>query len=597
MRELNSNLIVTPSLLLIDDSIAIHRLAEVMLRLVGVSVEHAYSGKEGLALAVSRPTDLVLLDYQMPDMDGLAVLKTLKREPSLESIPVIMITASDDPQLITEAFASGASDFVRKPLIKSEFTARILSALKTQRLIRELEIAALTDPLTGLANRNGLSLQIAKSFDRTSDAKQSRAVLFFDLDRFKQINDSLGHGVGDQLIREVARRLGVELQCNPAILGRSSSSTLARVGGDEFLVFMEGVASAKDAKQISEHLINSLSQPYTFGSNFFYSTGSAGVAFSVDESLQSDDLVRLADIALNEAKKAGRSCSRLFDQGMRENCEHQFRLEAELRKAVLNKDFHLVYQPIIELASGRIDSVEALIRWDHPEHGVVSPAEFIPISEDTGLIKEIGDWCMETAFLQFADWKRNIPRDAPKSISVNIARQQLSQPNFSERVRAIAKSTGVSTQCVNLEITESELMVNLSVAIEALTNLRNQGFKIHVDDFGTGYSSLACLNQFPIDVLKLDRSIIADIASRRYPAKLVEFVLRLARETDVSVIAEGIETQQQLDLLTGWRCRFGQGFLIARPMIAESFAGFAHTWNGKHLAPIVMPRRTQSKLS
>jgi len=581
-----------PSLLLIDDDEGIHDLVDVMLKPFEVSIEHAYSGREGLAMAISQRPDLVMLDYQMPDVDGLTVLKSLKREFTLEAIPTIMITASDDPTLISQTFALGAADYVRKPFVQSELKARVFAALKTQRLMRELEIAAQTDPLTGLLNRKALSQRFLQ--DRCGHASptgKSQASLYIDLDQFKRINDTLGHGVGDQLIQEVASRLDTELQFNPSIQAMSHSYSLARVGGDEFIAVIDGIFNSQDALRIAQHLSNALSRRYSIGSNSFYSSASFGVAYSSDGSVQLEDLMQKSDIALYQAKSAGRDCVMLFDRQMQERLQHRESLERSLRIAVDNRDFHLVYQPIIDLGSGRIDSVEALIRWDHPEHGVVSPGEFIPLAEEIGLINEIGRWCMEEAFQQLSAWKRTIPCDAPKCISVNVARQQLLQPRFAEQVLEIANKHGVSPKNVHLEVSESEMMIDVNISTEAMRSLRKYGFKIHVDDFGTGYSSLACLNQFPIDTLKLDRSLIANITTQPYSRKLVEFVLRLAKETNVSLIAEGIETQEQHDLLIEWGCQFGQGYLIARPMPGESYSSFASVWNRKHSSSVLIPNR------
>jgi len=580
-----------PLLLLIDDDVEIHKLVEVMLKPFEVLIEHAYSGREGLAMALSQRPDLVMLDYQMPDVDGLTLLKSLKQEQTLEAIPTIMITASDDPTLISQTFALGAADYVRKPFVQSELKARVFAALKTQRLMRELEIAAQTDHLTGLLNREALSQRVLQdNCEHAFPNGKSQAVVYVDLDQFKQVNDTLGHGVGDQLIQEVASRLDKELQFNPSIRRMLHSYSLARVGGDEFIAVIDGVTNSQNALRIAQHLANSLSRRYSFGNNSFYSSASFGVAYSSEESIQTTDLVQMSDIALYEAKAEGRDCVRLFDRQMQDRLHHRASLESSLRTAVTNREFHLVYQPIVDLSSGRIDSVEALIRWDHPEHGVVSPGEFIPLAEETGLINEIGRWCMEEAFQQFSAWKRMIPLEAPKCISVNLARQQLLQPGFAEQVLAIAKKHGVSAKSVHLEVTESEMMIDVNVSTEAMSSLRRSGFKIHVDDFGTGYSSLACLNQFPIDTLKLDRSLIANITTHAYSRKLVEFVLRLAKETNVSLIAEGIETQEQYDLLIEWGCQFGQGYLIARPMPGESYSSFASVWNRKHPSRALMPK-------
>lgn len=575
------------TILIIDDAAEIHNLAKVVLQPHGMKLLSAYNGREGLALALRNTPDLILLDYQMPDVDGLSVLKFLKGEPSLASIPVIMVTASNDPQLVIDTFANGAADYVRKPFISSELQARVLASLRVQKLISELCESAQSDALTKLPNRRAFNRQLIRTLDHGAGGKGgSLAIFFIDLDQFKLINDSLGHSFGDRVIQEVAKRLQNELNDNPLIRRRTHTCSLARVGGDEFLVLADGIDQQSDAQFIAECLINSLSERYSIGSHCLYSSCSIGIAFADANrratTYEADDLIRNADIALYEAKASGRACSRVFDTHMRERVERRVEIECELRRATERKEFHLVYQPIVNLSTGRFESVEALIRWDHPVRGVVSPAEFIPIAEETGLINDIGEWCMQNAFRQFAKWQRESPVNAPKSINVNIARQQLLRPRFFEQVAEIASAEGLSPSQIHLEITESEIMSEPEVSISVLKTLRDAGFKIDIDDFGTGYSSLACLSQFPVDTLKIDRGLIAHITHDRYSAKLVEFVLRLAQETNIKVVAEGIELLEQSTLLNAWGCELGQGFLMARPMKAELILTFADKWNREH---------------
>ena len=270
MSELNQTSKSKQLLLLIDDAEHCHRLVEVMLKSFDVSIEHAYCGREGLAMPIAHPPDLVLLDYMMPDVDGLTILKSLKQEPTLATIPTILITASDDTNLISQAFAAGAADYVRKPFVHSELMARVIAALKTQRLVRELETAAQTDPLTGLLNRKALSQRVFKDQPNLAfSSGKSQAVIYIDLDQFKRINDLHGHCVGDQLIQEVAGRLNNELQFNTSIHRMSQSYSLARVGGDEFIAVIEGVSSEKDAQSIAEQLASALAKQYCIGSNTF----------------------------------------------------------------------------------------------------------------------------------------------------------------------------------------------------------------------------------------------------------------------------------------------------------------------------------------
>jgi EAL domain-containing protein (putative c-di-GMP-specific phosphodiesterase class I) len=297
---------------------------------------------------------------------------------------------------------------------------------------------------------------------------------------------------------------------------------------------------------------------------------------SKGQYLSPDDIIRDADIAMYEAKDAGRGCSRFFESGMRNRAMKRWQVDTDLRQAIELNQFCLQYQPIISLKTGLVESVEALVRWNHPERGRVPPNDFIPMAEETGLIVAIGEWVMRTACNQFAEWQILDPDGTPNHISINLSRQQLLQPNFCELFRSALLQSGISASCVHFEITESEMMHDLKKCVSQVQTLRSMGAKIDLDDFGTGYSSLACLHQLPIDVLKLDRSLISNMDSGGHYSKLVDLVLQFLSETPIQVVAEGIETEDQLEKLQYLQCQLGQGYFFSKPIDADKIQSFVN---------------------
>ncbi len=564
--------------LLIDDAPEIHEIANKHLSKIGLRLLSAFNGQEGLEAAIREQPSVILLDYMMPGFDGLDTLRQLKRCSQTTTIPVIMITAADDDIVLSKAFDAGAVDYVRKPLKVTELQARIVSALKTQTLIATLKHTAERDALTGFYNMSTFIKNINRHLHDSIAGAHTSTLIYVDIDNFKTINDCLGHSHGDRLILETANKISHVLTEYFQSLGQQPKFLTARVGGDGFLLFYPGLSETLSVQKILEHLRIQLSSQFTTCNKAFYTSASLAAVFDHRGRLHAEELILRADIALSAAKHAGRNCWKIFDDAMQERFEHRVALEQDLRTACQQKQFHLVYQPIVSLKTKQLHSVEALLRWDHPELGLVSPSEFIPLAESTGLIAPIGEWCMQAAFEQFARWRREEPICCPRAIHVNLSRKQLLQPSFVEQVCTYARREKLPFHCIHLEVTESEIMSNLAQAIQVLKEMRRCGFKIDIDDFGTGYSSLACLSQFPVDTIKLDRSLIADICTKSFSAKLVELVIKLGSENGITVIAEGIETDSQEHKLNELQCQFAQGFLFARPLHAESLLAFAKSW-------------------
>jgi len=442
-------------------------------------------------------------------------------------------------------------------------------------LEEELRTAALTDKLTGLPNRTLFCDRLQQAVLRHQRLKDYHfAVLFVDLDRFKIINDSLGHDVGDLMLQEIGRRLHAAVRAGDSLSRTSPPHTTARLGGDEFVVLLDGLSRPEDATAVAGRLLDVLSQQYRLGEYELFTTASIGIVASDVAADTADQVLRDADTAMYEAKLAGKGQYMVFSAPMRQRMQNRLSLENDLRKALDAGQLFLVYEPIVSLTTGQIKRFEVLLRWRHPERGVVMPGEFISIAEETGLILPIGEWVLREACAQFNRWRISLGDAAPPSISVNLSRNQLMLRSLPETIQGILEQTGMPAARLHLEVTESAVMRDAAAATRTLHAIKAIGVKLDMDDFGTGYSSLACLHQFPIDVLKIDRSFVMNIERGRDYAALVHAVAQLAQNLDIQVVAEGIETADQALILQSLDCEFGQGYLFSKPMLADQAARF-----------------------
>ena len=365
--------------------------------------------------------------------------------------------------------------------------------------------------------------------------------MFIDLDRFKLVNDSLGHSSGDAVLIEAAHRLQKSIQCTGPASRNESNAVVARFGGDEFVVLLESIPSPEEAELVAEKILSVMQAPYMVGGRSIYCNASIGVVTCNGQYNTPEELIRDADIAMYESKDGGRGCYRVFNSCMRNRAHKRLQMDSDLRRAIELNQFKLQYQPIVNLETGRVESVEALVRWHHPDRGIIPPLDFIPFAEETGLIVAIGEWVMRTACLQYADWQTIDPSAMPNHISINLSRQQLVQRDLPQVFHDTLVESGIDPNRVHFEITESEIMNDLQASIQAINALRATGAKIDLDDFGTGYSSLACLHELPIDVLKLDRSLVSSLEQGGYFSRLVDLVLKLIAGTKIQAVAEGIE--------------------------------------------------------
>jgi diguanylate cyclase (GGDEF)-like protein/PAS domain S-box-containing protein len=442
----------------------------------------------------------------------------------------------------------------------------------TERKAQEARIEHLAyhDSLTGLPNRAMLMDRLGQALSQAQRLDQQVAVLFIDLDRFKLVNDSLGHPVGDQLLQEIARRLRATLRDN---------DTVARVGGDEFQVVVCNVAGATDAARIAEKLMRALGEPFTLEGQELHVTASLGVSLFPRDGASGELLLKYADTALYEAKGEGRNAYRFFSPEMNAQAHGRLRLENDLRRAVERHELELHYQPQLDLSTGEVCAVEALVRWRHPVRGLVLPNAFIPMAEETGLVLGIGEWVLNEACRQVAQWQRDGLADnlSPLRVAVNISARQLQRPGLDGAVRRALSLSGLPADCLELEITESSVMLDPLHAQSVLQSLRELGVQLSIDDFGTGYSSLAYLKRLPLDRLKIDRSFIGGIPADTDDAAIVETIIVMTHKLGLRVIAEGVETLEQRLQLVRQGCDEMQGFLLAHPVPAGELPALLKT--------------------
>ncbi|MEH2284470.1 MAG: EAL domain-containing protein [Nostoc sp.] len=428
-----------------------------------------------------------------------------------------------------------------------------------KRVESQLLHLAFHDAVTGLANRPAFMKHLKHAINyskRHSD--YLFAVLFIDLDRFKVINDSLGHLNGDQLLLAIASRLEICVR---------SIDTAARLGGDEFTILLEGIHDVSDAITVAERIQQELALPFELDGQEVFITASIGIALSSTVDYEHpEELLRDADTAMYQAKVLGRARYELFNSDMYANAVARLQLETDLRRAIERLEFRVYYQPIISLTSGSILGFEALLRWQHPERGLLNPADFIPLAEETGLILSIGRWGLHEACRQMQAWRVCHRSNLLKKISVNLSVKQFSQPDLIEQIGQILHSTGLDAGTLALEITESVIVENGDKVTAALLQLREMGIELSIDDFGTGYSSLGRLHNFPISVLKIDRSFISPMGTNSKNVEIIEIIVTLAHKLGVDVLAEGVETKEQLVLLRKLNCEYGQGHFFSVPL-------------------------------
>ena len=549
-------------ILIVDDAAANVRLLERILHGAGyTSVTTTTDPRAVCDLHREHRYDLILLDLLMPGMDGFEVMRDLTTVDTEGYVPVLVLTAQ--PEYKLRALRAGAKDFLSEPFERVEVLTRIHNMLEVRLLLRAAkrhgDLLEWYDPLTGLPNRKRFRELLMRALEQPVDVAAAVSVLFVSVDRFNHVNDALGREVGGALLRRVGVRL---VGCLGPL------DTAARLVGDEFgLIVTTAADDSHGAGMVAIKVRDALRPPLEVMGHQLTVTTSIGIAVSPADSPDADTLLEYADIALHEAKDAGGDAYRFYSAKMNARALEMLELERALRNAIEREEFVLHYQPQMRIESGEWSGAEALLRWDRPGHGLVRPSDFIPALEETGLIVPVGTWVIETACRQIGEWARS--GFSPLRVAVNVSGKQFARGDFVPAVARAMRVHAIPPDSLDIEITESALMARDGEADRVLRDLKALGVGIAIDDFGTGYSSLAYLRRFPIDTLKIDGSFIRDVTTTADGAAIAVAIISMARSLNMSVIAEGVETQMQLDFLRGQACDEIQGYYCSPPLPAR----------------------------
>jgi diguanylate cyclase (GGDEF)-like protein len=594
---------VRPRLLVVDDIGDNRIILTRRFERRGFEVVEADSGLAAIELIDREPFDLVLLDVMMPGIDGIETLKRIRSRKSASALPVIMVTAKSESDNIVDALELGANDYVTKPVDFAVALARVNTQIgrkraeqevllaneellnanqdlerrveeRTKRLIDanqrlQVEIAdreesqarsqylAYHDSLTGLGNRLLFKEQLEEALKEVSITPHPLAVLFLDLDGFKAINDTLGHSIGDSLLKTVAAKLRDVLQ---------QTDRIARLGGDEFAILQISAPQPASSIALAEKIIEVIGQSSSVDGHDVTVGASVGIAIAHPGEMTTENFLKSADLAMYSAKSDGRGTYRVFDPAMDAIVQARRILERDMRTALAHDDFRLFYQPLVNLQTKKVTAFEALMRWDHPERGVVPPSEFIPVAEEMGLIVQLGQWALRHACAEAMGWPNEI------CVSVNLSPLQFAKGNLVSTVVSALASSGLPASRLELEITESVLLEKSERNIALLNQLRELGVRISMDDFGTGYSSIGYLRSFPFDKIKIDQSFVRDLLVDEGSLAIVRAIAGLGVSFGMTTTAEGVETEEQMRCLNLEGCIEVQGYLYSKPVAASEIA-------------------------
>jgi predicted signal transduction protein with EAL and GGDEF domain/FixJ family two-component response regulator len=693
--------------LVADDDPVMRLLMLEMLQQVGLDGIEAGDGREALALARERRPDLILMDVEMPHLDGFAACRAIRRsEGPGASVPIVMVTGGDDIEAVTSAYEAGATDFVSKPINWPILGHRVLYVLRASDAIARLRIAdaqnravlaaipdtffrmnrdgfyldyepgrgfpsrerdgavpfttercvgrhvtevlpkeiagrvmeqlvevlhtqqirsieyellrfgatqhfearlvatgpsevlglvrdiserkrsdeqirrlAYCDSLTGIPNRQAFLETLERELQRSKVGNKKFAVLFMDLDAFKRINDTLGHNVGDHLLKIVSERLRETIRPSDLVsrsealpgeapAAESSATNLARLGGDEFTILIPDLERVEHALNVAHRVKEAMRRPFLIDGNEIFVTASIGISLFPEDGDDCNSLLKFADTAMYHAKNCGKNNAKLYSSSLTMQIMSHVKLEVGLRKALQNNELYLLYQPQLDVRTLEIVGVEALVRWRHPERGIISPTEFIPLAEETGLIVPIGEWVLRTACIQARAWQRALHR--PVRMAVNLSAKQFKDENLSQIVVSALDETGLDPKLLELELTEGTLMDDAKATMATLEQLRGIGVYLSIDDFGTGYSSMNYLKRFDVRALKIDRSFICGLPQDSENAAITRAIIAMAHGLKMAVVAEGVETDEQLVLLEQYGCDLVQGYFLGHPSSAEA---------------------------
>jgi diguanylate cyclase len=555
-----------------------------------VIFERVETAEEMSAALDDQPWDVILSDYSMPSFDALAALKLMK-DKGLD-LPFIIVSGVIGEEIAVAAMQAGAHDYLLKkhltrlvPAIERELREAQVRA-QCEQAMAEVRTLAFYDTLTGLPNQT-LFLRHLQTWINTVPPSELFGIVFLDIERYKSVKHAFGHTKSEQFLIEVARRLTTWIQPNDC---------LGRVGEDSFALLLTGLQSQEELEQRVAQIHQLMQETFQVGQSRIYASVNLGVVDSTNPHTSPEDLLRAADTAMFSAKQQA-SRTVFFNTQMQAEELLRLQIEADLQQAIPLQQLQLHYQPIIALTTHKVIGFEALLRWQHPIHGWISPSTFIPLAEQTGLIIALGKWVLLEVCRQVEQWQKSLVNHFPLTVAVNLSSIQLNQPELAASIQQLHQRFCSEDVQFSVEITESALMTKATTALETLEQLRAAGIKISVDDFGTGYSSLAYLHRLPIDTLKIDRSFIHEISSNSKSLDVVKTIIALAQTTNLAVVAEGIETAAQKDILQALACEYGQGYLFSRPLAPSLITNWIQHYQTRHssncTAPIGQPEPNQ----
>jgi diguanylate cyclase len=568
------------TILVVDDDPGARLLLSTALEMAGFSVAAVADGPSALAAFRAQPSDCVILDVVMPGMSGFDACIALRALPNCRHVPILIQTSLDDMESVKRAYTAGATDFASKginPMLLAQRVKFLVRAKRTQDqlLASEARVSYLAyhDPLTDLPNRPRLRQILEEQVAWAQRRNRGIAVLMMDVDDFSRINDTQGPAVGDVLLKDVANRLQHCLRdCErvaPALSDAAEESVIkdwvARTGGDEFALVLPGVSTADGAELVARRVQGALARPFVIGEQEVPLSAAIGISIFPLDALGAETLINNADAAMHHAQKAHRSGMEFFKKSISTRAARRMSLEADLRKAAERQELSLSFQPRLSLENLQVEGVEALLRWSHPQRGMVPPDEFIPLAEQSGLIVEIGDWVLREACAQVR--RRRDAGSTAWQMAVNVSGVQFRDGSLVRRVADAIAAAGIDARMIELEFTEGALIENSTAVSKAVNALKELGVTTALDDFGTGYSSMSYLRHFPIDTLKIDRAFVRDINSRRAGnAPLVDAIIAMSKSLGLATVAEGVETETQWQYLRDCHANQVQGFLFCRPL-------------------------------
>ncbi|MDT8453108.1 MAG: EAL domain-containing protein [Gammaproteobacteria bacterium] len=548
-----------PVILLADDDPSIRLMIRHVLEAEEYDIVEAEDGLDAIRAVEKQRPALILLDAVMPGLDGFATCKQIK-ERGYADIPVIMITGLDDEASVEQAYEAGAIDYITKPIKWAVLKHRVRSIVNRVMAERKVQRLEYRDTLTQLPNRLLFVDRLEQALVRAERHRESVALMLVDIDDFKLVNDSFGHEAGDKLIKAVGDLLSKSLR---------RADTVARLGGDEFAIIIENVDGDDDAVSIADNLTTILKHNVRLDDQETFTSASVGIAMFPDDGMDAGTLLKNADTAMFRAKEQGRRCFQFYKPEMSVNAMERLELENSIRKAIDNNELVIHYQPTIDIHNNEVIGVEALLRWQHPDKGIICPDDFLPVAIESGLIVAIGEWMIKTVCHQLRMWKEAGMEN--QSISINLTSKQFKDQDVVTLFKVAMDEHDIEGAELNIEVTEKTLLAGEGEIEAILMQLHDLGMTITVDDFGIGFASLTNLKDLPIDVVKIDGTFIAGIPHNEHDVAVVNAIAGLTRNLKMKLLAEGVENEHQLNLLKGLGCQHAQGFYWSKALPADQY--------------------------